>query len=104
MGNNIIQPALGRPIAGGLPTSTLTINLLAPGQVWGDRVNEVDFRIAKILKFGRLRANLGVDIYNAFNSSAVLNYNQAFVPGGPWLTPTLVMTPRFAKLSALVEF
>jgi hypothetical protein len=104
VGNNIIQPALGRPIAGGLPTSTLTINLLAPGQVWGDRVNEVDFRIAKILKFGRLRANLGVDLYNAFNSSAVLNYNQAFVPGGPWLTPTLVMTPRFAKVSALVEF
>ena len=31
---------------------------------------------------------LAIDIYNALNSSAVLSYNLAFVPGGTWLQPT----------------
>ena len=30
---------------------------------------------------------VGVDLYNVLNSSAILTYNNAFVPGGPWLQP-----------------
>ena len=45
-------------------------------------MNVIDLRIAKILRFGRTRTNVGVDIYNLFNSSAVLTYNQAFNPVG----------------------
>ena len=52
----------------------------------------------------RLIRNVGVDLYNLLNSSAVLNYNTAFNPGGTWLTPTSVVAPRFAKFSASVEF
>ena len=97
-----VAQSLGRPVAGNV--ANVTVNLLAPGDVWGDRVNEVDLRIAKILRLGRTRTNVGLDLYNVFNSSAVLNYNQTFVPGGSWLRPTLVMTSRFAKISATVDF
>ena len=31
--------------------NTVPINLVAPGQVWGDRVNALDLRFAKILRF-----------------------------------------------------
>jgi hypothetical protein len=75
-----------------------------PGDVFGDRVNEVDLRVAKVLRFGRTRANVGIDLYNMFNSSAVLNYNQTFVPNGPWLQPLLVLTPRFVKFTAQLDF
>ena len=54
---------------------------MAPGQVWGDRVNEIDFRFAKILRFGRIRTNVGIDIFNIINRAAVLTYNQTFTPG-----------------------
>jgi hypothetical protein len=67
-------------------------------------VNVIDLRVAKILRFGRLRTNVGVDVYNLMNSSAVLTYNQAFNVGGNWNVPTSVMAPRFAKLSASIEF
>ena len=97
-----LGPFLGRPIAGGLPN--LTINLVAPGQVWGDRVNEFDLRVSKILRFGRGRANVGVDVYNLLNSAAVLTYNQNFVPNRSWLAPTSVLTPRFIKTSATIDF
>jgi hypothetical protein len=103
----VIQPALGRPVTGG--AATTTINLVAPGQVWGDRVNELDFRFGKILRFGRIRLNAGVDIYNIINQAAVLTYNQTFNPtvttgAGAWLAPQSVLSPRFVKLGAQIDF
>jgi hypothetical protein len=98
----VVNPALGRTISGG--ASTLAIDLVAPGQVWGDRVNELDLRFGKILRFGRARVNAGIDVYNILNQAAVLTYNQTFAPGGAWLAPTSVLTPRFMKVSAQIDF
>ena len=79
--------------------------------MYGDRVNEFDVRLAKILRFGRTRTNIGFDIYNILNSSAVLSYNQAFSPSIPagagaaaWLSPTAVLQPRFLKFSVQFDF
>ena len=58
----------------------MTVNLIEPGTLYGDRVNEIDFRFAKILRFGRTRTNVGFDIYNILNSAPVLTYNQTFTP------------------------
>jgi hypothetical protein len=98
----VVNPALGRPISGG--AATLLVNILQPGAVWGDRVNELDFRFAKILRFGRLRVNAGIDVYNIINQAAVLTYNQTFAPGGAWLAPTSVLSPRFMKVGAQIDF
>ena len=98
----MLQPILGRSIAGGL--QNLTINLVAPGEVRGDRVNEIDLRIAKVLRFGRTRTSIGIDIFNLVNSAAVLTYNQTFVPGVTWLAPLSVLTPRFVKIGAQIDF
>jgi len=106
-GNTFITPTLGRPLAGNAPNAT--INLLAPGSMYGDRVNQLDFRVAKILKFGRSRLMAGIDLYNALNSSAVLTYNLAFVPqsatsAGSWLQPITFVTGRLVKFSAEITF
>jgi hypothetical protein len=93
---------LGRPLSNGVPS--ITVNLLEPGEMWGDRVNEVDLKVAKIIRLGRTRTNVGVDIYNLFNANPVLTYNSAFTPGGRWLVPTSVLSARFAKLSASIDF
>jgi len=98
----VVVPALGRAVTGG--AATTAINLIAPGQVWGDRVNELDFRFAKILRFGRMRVNAGIDVYNILNQAAILTYNQTFTPGGSWLAPTSVLSPRFMKVSAQIDF
>ena len=75
-----------RPIARpplSLHAPNVTVNLVEPGTLYGDRVNEFDVRLAKILKFGRTRTNVGFDIYNILNSAAVLSYNQAFICRAP---------------------
>ena len=99
----VVAAAIGRPPA--IAGSTVPIDLIAPGSVWGDRVNELDLRFGKILKFGRMRSNVGIDIYNVLNQAAVLTYNQTFAPApGQWLAPTAVLTPRFFKISAQIDF
>ena len=86
-----------------------TVNLVQPGTLYGDRVNELDFKLAKVLRFRGTRLNAGLEIYNVLNANATLTYNQTFnpaVPAGPggWLQPTQVMTPRFFKLTAQFDF
>jgi hypothetical protein len=100
--SSVITQALGRAPAGN--PANVTINILAPGQMYGDRINQLDFRAAKILKFARTRTMVGVDLYNALNSSAILTYNNAFVPGGSWLQPQTVLTARLIKFSAEITF
>ena len=98
----VVAQSLGRLPSGG--AANLTVNLLEPGKKWGDRVNEIDIRVAKVLRFGGTRSNVGIDVYNLLNSDAILTYNQTFIPGGQWLRPNTVLTPRFIKLSAQIDF
>jgi hypothetical protein len=100
--NAAVVPSLGRSLAGNAPN--VTVNLIAPGSQYGDRVNQLDFRVAKILKFGRTRTMAGIDLYNALNSSAILTYNNTFVPSGTWLQPVTILTGRLIKFSAEITF
>ena len=99
----LVRPqSLGRAPAGNVPN--VTINMLAPGEMYGDRLNQLDFRAGKVLRFGRTRTLISADLYNALNSSAVLTYNNAFVPNGTWLQPQTVLTGRLIKFAAEITF
>ena len=94
------QP-LGRPLTG---AAVATVNLIAPYTVFADRRNNIDFRVAKILRFGGRRAQVGMDIFNLMNVDVVTAYNQTFVPGGPWLAPTALQPARYARFSMEFDF
>ena len=99
----VIAQSLGRPPAGNVPN--VTVNLITPGTFYGDRINELDLRVAKVFKFSSYRAKFQVDFYNLMNSSAVLTYNQTYSPTSTaWLTPTSVLSARVAKIGATFEF
>jgi hypothetical protein len=100
--NSVIQPILGRPLSNNAPN--VTVNLIQPGTLYGDRVNEIDLRFAKILRVGPTRTNVGFDVYNIINTAAILTYNQNYNPTGNWLVPTAVLQPRFLKFSATIDF
>jgi len=95
-----VAQTLGRPLAGG--TANVTVNLLNPGQLYGDRVTQVDFRVAKILRFGKTRTNVGIDFYNVTNASTTLTYNNTY--GATWLTPQTFMPARFVKVTGQFSF
>jgi len=98
--NSQVVPALGRPMAGGAQVTF--VNIVKPGTLYGDRINQLDFRVSKILRFGRYRANIGMDIFNLFNANPVFQYLQNFGP--TWLAPTSLVSARFAKISMQVDF
>jgi hypothetical protein len=92
-----IAQTLGRSPSGNVPN--VTINLIEPGSLYGDRINELDLRFAKNFKFGGRRAMVAADLYNALNANPVLTYNNSFTPGGPWLQPNSILTGRLARFS-----
>lgn len=95
-----IRQTLGRGLSSG--ASGLNINLVAPWEIVGDRINQLDFRVAKILRFGDTRTMLALDLYNALNANPVLNEIQTY--GSAWRNPTSVMDARFVRLSAQIDF
>jgi hypothetical protein len=94
--------SLGRPLAGNAPN--VTVNLIEPGTLYGNRTNQLDLRVAKLLRFSGTRTMVGVDLYNALNTNAILTYNNTFVPGGTWLQPLTVLTARMVRFSAELTF
>ncbi len=100
--NATVKQTLGRDLSGG--AANITVNLVPPGTLYGERINQLDFRVSKILRFGRTRTQVGVDLYNAGNTDTPLSYNNTFVPGGSWLTPTSILTARFVKLGVQFDF
>ena len=68
-------------------------------------MNQVDLRFTKILRFGRTRSQVGVDLYNVANANPGLTYNQTFTgAGATWLRPTTILLPRFARFNVTVDF
>jgi len=97
--NTVVAPGLGRPLSGG--QSNMTVNIVEPGTLYGDRSTQVGLRIAKILRFGGTRATASLDIYNLFNSNTVLTQNAAFAT---WLRPLSIPNPRWAKIVLQYDF
>ena len=99
----VIAQSLGRLPSGGV--ANVTVNLVTPGSLYGDRVNQLDLRFTKLLKYGRTRTKISLDMYNALNSAPVLTYNQTYSPATTtWLTPTSVLAARVLKIGASIDF
>jgi hypothetical protein len=98
-----VLAAIGRPLPGG--AATQTVNLVKPGEVYGPRINAVDMRFAKILRFGRTRTNVGIDLYNLFNANTGTTFNEGFgTDGSLYLREVTILNPRFVRFNVTVDF
>jgi hypothetical protein len=103
--NALIQPSLGRPLSGGAPNAT--IDIVEPGTLYGDRINQLDIRFSKILRFmSSRRVTLNVDLANALNSSTVVTELFGYNPANPlaWRRPNEILQARFVKFGVQVDF
>jgi hypothetical protein len=99
------QAATGRPLRQGVTTET--VNILLPGQIYGDRVNNLDMRFAKIVRVKHTRANVGIDVYNLTNANTGTTFESTYDPasnGLRWLRPTAVLQPRFVRFNVQFDF
>jgi hypothetical protein len=100
---------LGRPLSSGIPIQFL--NIVEPGKLYGDRLTGVDLRLGKILRFGTTRSMVNFDIYNLFNANTTEVFQRSYTPpaaaGAPrstYLDPLQIMSARFFKISAQIDF
>ena len=100
--NAEIKPSLGRNLATGA-AGTATVQLIAPGTMFDERLYQLDFRATKIFKVAahhRLQAN--IDVYNAGNASSILSINTTY--GSNWLKPTSILQGRLVKFGGQWDF
>jgi len=97
--NAVVAPSLGRPLSGG--GANVTVNIVKPGTLYGERLNQLDLRFAKILRFGTRRTSLNLDLYNALNGNAVLQLSNTF---GNWQQPQGILVGRSMKMSVQYDF
>ena len=97
--NAAVAPSLGRSLSGN--AANVTVNVVEPGTMYGERMTQLDLRFGKVLRFGGIRATPSVDIYNALNGNAVLIHNTAFAT---WLRPQSILFARFVKLGVQLDF
>ncbi|MEP7306616.1 MAG: carboxypeptidase regulatory-like domain-containing protein [Acidobacteriota bacterium] len=97
--------ATGRPLRTGVTTET--VNLLLPGQIYGERVNNIDMRVAKIVRIKATKANVGVDLYNLTNANTPTTFESTYDPGTGgerWMRPTALLQPRFVRFNVQFDF
>ena len=98
---------LGRPLLG----SQVSVNVLKPGTSYGQRMHQVDLRLAKNFRLsgGRQEVKGMVDLYNAFNGNMVLQENQTYgsitgATSANWLAPTQILPARLIKFGFQYSF
>jgi hypothetical protein len=99
-----VRPSLGRDLSGG--AANVTVNMVAPGTMYGDRLHQLDLRVGKVLRAGPVRAVVSLDVYNALNVNPVLAENAAYrdTSLAGWRVPTSILPARFAKIGMQIEF
>lgn len=90
---------LGRPLAG--QQSNIVVQLYPMHTEYVDRRQELDLRFGKIVRFGRSRSVISLDLYNALNDDAQITVNQSY---GSYLRPTEILNARVAKISMVFDF
>jgi hypothetical protein len=108
-----VQGLLGRLPTGSTATGTTTIALLDNDhRVYsGNRRTQIDMRVAKIVRFGSTRADIGVDLANLLNTNYTTTWDNTYQysigntgQGGTWNNPTAIFAPRFVRLNFTVNF
>jgi len=91
---------LGRPLSSGIPVEFL--NIVEPGAKYGDRLHAIDLRFGKNLRYGNTRTLVSLDVFNLLNSNTTERYQLTY--GTTYFNPLSIMSARFFKISAQLDF
>ena len=98
--NDVVRQSLGRDLSGN--ATNVTVNIIEAGSLYGDRLNQADFRVGKIFRWaGTRRLTATADFFNLFNSSAVLAESGNF---SSFRVPVRVVVGRLVKFSVAANF
>jgi len=83
-------------------TRPVTVRLIPPGSQYLERWSQLDVQVKRVFSIGNARVEPGVDLYNVFNSNAVLVQNQNF--GSALGQAQRVLQGRLLRFTAQIIF
>jgi hypothetical protein len=90
-----------RAVVPNLTQATVTVNLIAPGSRYLDRVNQLDMRFGRRFTVRRAKLELSADLFNILNSAPLMRVNEAYGPA--FLRPNEVLQARTLRLTANIQ-
>jgi hypothetical protein len=97
----VADGGLGRLPTGGSATQATNVNIIPAGTLYGPRLNQIDLRFGKIIRFANARSNVGVDLFNILNNDTVTGVSSTYTT---WLAPQGIIAPRLLKVSLTFDF
>ncbi len=94
-----VARSLGRPLSGG--AANVTVNIVDPASMYGDRLNQLDLRFSKLFRLGTTRTTVNLDVNNVLNVNPVTAESPVYTI---WRRPQSILLPRFAKISMQFDF
>ena len=84
--NAVVAPELGRNLSG---RSSASINIVEPGTLFGERLQQLDFRVARTFRTeGGVSIRAMFDLYNALNTNTLVVLSTSYgTDGSRWLAP-----------------
>jgi hypothetical protein len=103
--NAVIAQPLGRNLAAGV-TATKAVQLIEPGTLYAEYLNQFDARVSRRFTLGRFRLRADANLYNIFNNDFVNSVNTTFstTAANQFLRPTNVLQGRLFKVGGQIEF
>ena len=99
---------LPRAFSGGLAF----VPMVEPNTLREDRFTQVDLRLSKLFRSGNGRFRVDFDLFNVFNSRAILGVNSTYgvvfgpnsAPGAGWRRPSSVLGGRMFRFGGQIDF
>jgi hypothetical protein len=98
--------AAGSTLGRALVSTTKAINIIEPGSIYGEYLNQLDLRASKRFRMHRVTFKVDADLYNVFNSNWAYRLNSTFSQAATsqWLRPIDVLQGRLFKLGGQFTF
>ncbi|MBI4477569.1 MAG: TonB-dependent receptor, partial [Acidobacteria bacterium] len=91
-----------------LPTTfnpaTLTVQLVDQDTVYTERINQLDLKLSKTFRFGRINVTPAFEVFNTLNSDAVVSYVSTNVLAASYRRPNSILQGRMIGVGTLVRW
>jgi hypothetical protein len=98
----VSQGGLGVLPTGALATGSTVLSIIKPNELYAPRLNQLDLRVGKVIKWRRTRSVVSFDVFNLLNSATVTAVGTN-LPGN-WLAPSGIVSARLMKISVQADF
>ena len=84
--------------------TTLTVPLDPGSTVMVERITQLDIKVARTFRFGRVSVLPTFEMFNINNSDAIISYQSTSIASQAYLAPNSIMQPRMIGVGATVRW